>query len=245
MYVSAPWRDDNGFFQILPRRSMVLGAFWSNWDDDDDDCSVMLSYGEQIIGNCAASRLSVAVCNPYLEQGEANVTFDLPEWKVREVAITPSPRQELRASGMGAYLIDWQDRVILDTTESSLVYDTARSDWTQRPLFETSDAWKAATSPVMPGYFTLDDMRGQDKESRARAAAKLEERCARHVARVVRAKLMTTEGFDPPRLLHAVLMDPRKQWLVQNEISARLLQGIFGATRASSHQGSVWGTKCG
>jgi len=123
------------------------------------------------------------------------------------------------------------------------LYDPNANEPIESASTAMATIFKIITSPHTPGHVTLDDLRGQDGTSRAKVMGKIEEHWMRHIARYARTNLTTTRGFEPTRPLNATMMDYRTQWLDQNEVSARILQGLLGAAFAFLAIGLVFGDR--
>lgn len=74
------------------------------------DCPVFLSYGEESLGDCSASKTSLALCDPYLEIQDADVILSLPDLAIRNVTTTGSPREILHVYGMSRWLGMWSTK---------------------------------------------------------------------------------------------------------------------------------------
>ena len=59
--------------------------------------------------------------------------------------------------------------------------------------------------------------------------ARLDALWARNIARVARNNLTTTQGYDPPKRLEAVVTNYQTRRLIQNNGSTRILQGLLAA----------------
>ena len=106
---AASWNlRDTGAF-LMPNRTALRGRILTS--RSDEDCPALLHFGEEVVGDCAASRMSLALCNPYLEVTEAQETLELPSLAIRGVnsaAAPSSPPDNRHMYGLNHWLEYWQ-----------------------------------------------------------------------------------------------------------------------------------------
>lgn len=206
---------------------------------EDNDCPSILNYGEEVIGDCETSSSTTAICDPYLEVGEASVVLSLPDLRIQSITRQSAnllPTRKYHLYGMSRFLLGWQDSLFEDP-RGGAAGRPGESTPLSGPLL--SRVFRAITSSTI----SLEDLRRTDSASRARVIASIKARWARAVAHVIRSHEFSASGYDPPKLVDAALMDTSKRRLVQTEASTRIPQSIFGLTAMCLIIGVVFGSK--
>lgn len=216
---------------ITSAQSLVRGSFGLTINDDYDqdrlyydDCPTVMRTGEEVYGDCEATTLNVALCDPYLEAVEADVVLSLPELTIKNITektrrADDTQRTKHHIYGLGRYLTTWQNNAFNAEIESIAVADN--EDFA--PVFITTLSSKY-------GNLTRDDLWGRNPDSHEKLTSAIEALWARAVGQIVRAYAKPFAEYDPPKEVTATLMDSRTRWLRQNETPTRLLQGILGWT---------------
>ncbi|KAK3335285.1 hypothetical protein B0T19DRAFT_452195 [Cercophora scortea] len=233
--------------------SALVGYFWLpvtgdyearkaevNWASD---CPAILSYGQDVPGDCAAGGMNFAACSPYLEISEAEVIFTLPDLSVHNITILPDrPKRSVHPYGISQYLESWQTS-LFSANKPALPPDITKDDLTM-----LSDVFKevvttTGTSGSSSSVLTIDDLRNKTTASRNRVTNALETLWGQTMARVARDNLTTARGYDPPQPVNVTFLDYTRRRVVQNEATTRILQGLLGAMLAALVVGFVFGQR--
>ena len=203
---------------------------------EETNCLAGIEYGEEVIGDCAASSRTMAICDPYLEIGEADIILSLPDLTVQSVTRNSSATLSARAhfaSQMSMLLEDWQDTTFRhhETPERGPDDDL------------TSVFMDILSSSETSNSVSLNEFQSSDPESRAKVFSALETRWARFIAQLIRRKGLTVSRYDPPKVVNATVVDYDRRWLVQNEVSTRILQCLLGLAAICLISGFVFGNK--
>lgn len=211
---------------------------------NDDDCPFLMRYGEEVFGDCEGSKMGFALCDPYLENIEADVIFSLPSFDILNVTTKTSPGgghlsdnsppsradHPMRVYGMARYLETWSLGTFkINATKISPLAgdDIAPVFWSIMSESESDKPGSGQTSTS--GVVSLDDLLNAptDPGARDKIMSAVEHRWAKAMARIIRGYEKPFEEYDPPREVQAKLTDYDMRWLVQDEKSTRILQGLL------------------
>ncbi|KAK0721922.1 hypothetical protein B0T26DRAFT_673687 [Lasiosphaeria miniovina] len=171
---------------------------------------------------------------PYLELGQRRVNFRLSSLGIANITMDPdSPKRSIQPYAVSRHLTFWQNTLFsLNNVSSPMVLPNG-----------VSAVFRDITSTTVPGHISVDELRASEFVSRSRVMAALEARWQKGMAAITRHNLTTTEGYVPPKRVEASLLDYHQRWVIQNEGSTRILQGIFALTLACLAIGFAFGPK--
>jgi hypothetical protein len=222
------------------RKTKFVGSIWTWYDHYHEPnrypgCPGLVSWGLQDFSSCGASRLSYAACNPYVEVVDVEATLSVPELAVLAVrpvagggASAPPPPRRMNIVAPSDVMSAWSS-AIFGTRESkqpTTLYPTGR----EARDFLSSQMEAMTTPGGGQAPITMDEYTGTDDASRRKVLAALEAQWARSAAQLSSRALKTdTPPGDAPVVVDGVLTDYGRRWVVQDEFSTRLLQGLYGA----------------
>jgi len=247
--------DDMGRAQACfsSRRRPYVGEINPLWDPYHappslSGCPGVVAWGRQDVASCAGTHMSFALCNPYLELVQVEAVFALPDFRVvsaRELDMGGgTPRRTMDILAVADVFGHWSAApfAAAETTGApSVLPDDGDGQGTARDIL--SSPFEALTSTgaarlVPPGaVLTRADFVGADDASRQKVLLGLEVLWARMTAQLA-AKALRTPAGDAATApggggrgvpVTGALTDYGRRWVVQDEFSTRLLQGLYGA----------------
>jgi hypothetical protein len=189
-------------------------------------CPPMLRYGLDNLGDCNSSRMSIAVCTPFVDIIDVDVTFGLPNFKIESVIPRLKSKDDdsgqiLNISSLSDLLIHMSEILNIDTTNSDL--HRSRQDGV---LFNLENFFMAMNSSEYPDPVNLQDIASNDSTSRIKIRNALERQWDRAMTLLINNHFRSSD-YNPPAMVNGTLLDYNRRKLIQNKLSTRILQGLL------------------
>jgi len=186
-------------------------------------CPIIIEYGKDVIGDCASSGMTFLSCSPFLELTDVNASYTLPGLKVDTISRTTtdsySPPKVFSIRGLEELLTKWESVYFGDWKEMTSLLQGYN-------LQETNNLLLAITSESGPHPITATEFSGTDLASQAKVVVALESLWARSTSQLADRGLRVL--YSTPRVVSGTLTDYNRRWVVQNEVSTRILQALYG-----------------
>ncbi len=209
----------------IPTREYLFGDIYAGWSRKD--CPGILKYGREVHGDCESSHISFAICRPYVETIDVAVRFALPDFGIQKHDPVPPPESNAKAvntveMAKNTFQNSGQLWISIQEAENSPFSNLPNSTTN-----ELSDTFLAIMSMSRLDRVTPEQIFSARAEDREKVMSSLEQMFMRPFSKAL-SDVLSNSTFDTPRTITGTLTDFKSRWLIQNEVSTRILQGLYG-----------------